>query len=360
MVESRIRVLMAKKISNTADENELAELNDLLSSFPAYQLLYKVLSQVKTNIKETPDEKEIAIQLTELWKKINHAKAEQSIPVIKVSRFTSYRKWIAAAAVLVAVITASILVNHKINKTALAFAANYRTIKVPYGKTSRVILSDGTVVKLNAGTTLSFPLAFAKDSREVKLEGEAFFEVTKNPKRPFLVHAGHLTVRVLGTAFNVKAYREDKEVETTLIHGKVQVVMDNHPDKKIILLPHQKLTVVKDPVEGKPQASSEPAETKYKLQAVIAQADHNIDEVAWLDHKVAFSNQSFEEVANVIERKYNVHLIFGQDQLKNELITGVFESEKLSEALRLLQMSTDFNYTIKGDQITLSTNSKHQ
>lgn len=355
MEESRIRVLMAKKISNTADASELAELDALLSSFPAYRLLYKVMSQMQTNIRETPDEKEIEIQLGHLWNKIKQQKAEEAVPVLKVVTATNYTQWIAAAAVIIAVLTAGIFASHK-NSPVQQLAASYRTITVPYGKTSSVILSDGTVVKLNSGTTLSFPLAFAKNSREVKLVGEAFFEVTKNPKRPFLVHAGHLTVRVLGTAFNVKAYEEDKNVETTLIHGKVQVVMDNQPDKKIILLPNQKLTIDKEPALVHQQhANDQIAELKYKLQAVAPMPHVGIDEIAWITHKVAFSDQSFGEVAKVIERKYNVVVEFKQEKLKDELITGVFEGEKLPEALRLLQMTTDFDYTIIGDKVTLTT-----
>jgi len=358
MEKQRIRELMVKKISVTATQQELLELDTLFNRFPEYKLIDEVMSNIKTNMNETPGEDEIELQLDALWTKIKTQEGSP-LPVVKRSSLFGYKSWIAAAAIFITVITAGLLTYHN-NSGMQERPGKYRVITAAYGHTSRIVLPDGSIVKLNSGTTLSYPIKFAANLRQVKLIGEAFFEVTKNPNSPFMVHAGNLTVRVLGTSFNVKAYQEDKNVETTLIHGKVQVVMDNEPDKLITLSPNEKLTVAKR--AGNTKIAHLPGELKYKLQTVAVKPTDNIEEIAWLDRKFAFNNTSFEDVAKIIERKYNVKLIFEQEHLKNELITGVFENEELSRALNLLHMSTSFNYEIKKDTVILSStkNTKQQ
>lgn len=348
MVKIRIRELLVKKISATATSEELLELDSLFHKFPEYKEMERMISGLKTDIAATPDAGEIQSQLEEIWKKARLTDSTPSRPHFRLQLI----RWAAVAAVLLAVITVALL-RYESGHTARQnqSAQHYKTWKAPYGVTYRVTLPDGSTVKINSGTTLSYPVHFAADRREVKLEGEAYFEVTKNPRRPFLVHAGNLTVRVLGTAFNVKAYKDDQNVETTLIHGRIQVVMDDAPDRKILLSPNEKLTVSKRFSNTK--AAHLPGALPYKLQTIATTAT-DINEIAWLDRKVAFTNESFGEVAKVIERKYNVKLVFQQEQLKNELITGVFETENLLRALHLLQMITDFDYELKGDKIILS------
>lgn len=354
MEKLRIKELVVKKILATATEEELLELNGLFKRFPEYQQIDEITHLLKTDIKATPGTEEVDLQLSKIWEDI-HAADSRAVPVFKTRNSLNYNKWILAAAVLLCILSAGLLIGKRTYMNAdQTGALLYKTWKVPYGKTSRVQLPDGSIVKMNAGTILSYPLHFAANSRDVKLQGEAFFEVTKNPDRPFLVHAGNLTVKVLGTSFNVKAYDDDTDVETTLIHGKVQVMMDSDPDKQITLSPNEKLTVSKRFSNMK--TAHLPGEVKYKLQTVSgAAATDHIYEIAWLSRKVAFNNESFAAVAKVIERKYNVKIVFQQEELKNELITGVFETEDLLRALHLLQMITAFNYEIKGDQIILST-----
>ncbi|MET1055204.1 MAG: FecR domain-containing protein [Pedobacter sp.] len=352
MEKIRIRELLVKKISANATEEELLELTALLKRFPEYQQIEEVTRVLKSDIKATPRDEEVQLQLNRIWKQINAATNRPS-PVLKNRKSLDYKRWIAAAAVLLCVFTAGVVLYQNRYADRQGVSGAYKTWKVPFGKTLRIQLPDGSTVKMNAGTILSYPVHFAAGSREVMLQGEAYFEVTKNPHRPFLVHAGNLTVKVLGTAFNVKAYQDDANVETTLIHGKVQVVMDGEPDKQITLVPNEKLTVSKRFSNIK--TAHLPGEVKYKLQTIAGSiAADDIYEIAWLSRKVAFNNESFGEVAKVIERKYKVKLVFQQEQLKSELITGVFETEDLKRALHLLQMITEFEYELKGDTIILS------
>ena len=114
---------------------------------------------------------------------------------------------------------------------------------VPHGSKTEMYLSDGTKVWLNAGTTLRYRTSYSKNKRDVFLDGEAYFDVKKDPEHPFIVHVGDIEVKAVGTSFNVKAYKNEKTVETTLVEGKVLVSKKNITEP-IIMLPNQKLTFV--------------------------------------------------------------------------------------------------------------------
>ncbi len=127
------------------------------------------------------------------------------------------------------------------NKTAIARQVN--EISTRPGSKSKVELPDGSVVWLNAGSTLTYDKDFGKENRAVTLIGEGFFDVTKNKEKPFIISTESISIKVLGTVFNVKAYKEDKQTETSLIHGSIEVTIKNRPNDKIILSPSEKLIV---------------------------------------------------------------------------------------------------------------------
>ncbi|WP_431217995.1 FecR family protein [Puia sp. P3] len=163
-----------------------------------------------------------------------------------------------------------------------------------------------------------------------------------------------MTVRVLGTRFDVKAYREDEKVSATLISGKIQVIMNDDPEKKILLSPHEKLTVVKGEVKGGTIVENE---LRYQVQ-LLPQADRTetVAETAWMDNKMVFNNETFEDVAVQLERRYAVRVEFGDDGLKHEHVSGVFEKETLQQALDILKMTTKFNYQIDSNMVRIVAN----
>ena len=129
----------------------------------------------------------------------------------------------------------------------------YNTVEIPRGGEYNLFLADGTRVYLNSMSSLKFPVRFSGKTREVKLTGEAYFEVAKNELLPFTVRTGDLDVVALGTKFNVKAYREEGIIETTLVEGKISIYNNRHSDKhrknNVFLEPHQKAVYVKDQQE---------------------------------------------------------------------------------------------------------------
>jgi transmembrane sensor len=364
MDSSRITELMAKKIGNAATPSELNELDALLVRYPDYAHLYEIILSLKGGNdhfeRNIPKEELVNHGWQDLAGKIstqNNFTEEPDIykkQSLLIQLFTGSRKWAAVACMLI-FFTAATFFYYKKNDNAPQPALTGKIAEAHYGSTSKLVLADGTQVWLNAGSRLIYPDVFASAKREVTLEGEAFFEVTKNAHVPFLVHAGKITVKVLGTRFNVKAYTEDADIETTLISGKVQVTMNNDPEKEIILSPHEKLTVINSPKysSDKPAEAAVSNELRYQVQELPAAASNVFTETAWLENKLVLSNEDFENVAHLLERKYNVHINFSNNKLKQERLTGVFEKETIQQVLEVLKMTTRFNYRIEGSNIHL-------
>ena len=171
---------------------------------------------------------------------------------------------------------------------------------------------------------------------------------------PFFVHTNGITVRVLGTVFNVKAYGADAKIETTLLEGKIQVELAGDSEKKIILTPHEKLTVNKTLTAKQAKAiGNEVSPIKYEVAALPETGESVYPENAWIENKIMFANTSFDEVALAMERKYNVHIIFKDEALKKEQISGVLENESLPKALGLLKQITLLQAKMVNDTVYL-------
>jgi transmembrane sensor len=355
MSKSRFIDLMVKSIGKTATAAELAELELFLEKFPEYKRLPQLTDELKSDIPATgPTAKEeLNKNLNNIWTKIkaaDNAVDEQPEP----KAITGFRwGWAAAAAVLVFAFAGVFYMLSKKTATQLVSVAMQK-IQVPLGTTRHLVLADGTKVTLNAGSTFTYPDNFDKATRDVSLAGEGFFEVTKNPKHPFLVHTSKLTVRVLGTVFNVKAYNNDKTVETTLLKGKVQVQLTNSPEKTIILVPNEKLTVVNQPIKAWAANNPKQGKIEYQVAALPDVKPEEVKETAWLDNRILFTNDPFEEVAKQIERKYNVQVVFESADLKNEQISGLLDKESLQTAMQIMAQTTPFKYRFEGSVVYLS------
>jgi transmembrane sensor len=360
MAKSRITELMAKKIGREASEQQLDELYDLLSKNPEYAYLHEVILSLKGSRnhfeRDLPQEELVNHGWQHLADKLNLQPTSSDDPansgklgfLKKIIR--KRRLWLAAACVA-ALLGCSIFF-YKNYFGSHQLLAGKKIEEVHYGALSSLTLADGSKVWLNAGSKLIYPAKFSGTQREVTLEGEGFFEVTKNPLIPFLVHAGKITVKVLGTKFDVKAYSEDADIETTLISGKVQVVLNDDPEKEIVLSPHEKLTVIKPMItnSSNPQVSNE---LKYQVQALPVTANNNLTETAWVSNRLVLNNEAFENVAKLLERKYDVHVFFDNDKLKDEHVTGFFENENIKEVLEVLKMTTHFKYRVDGNNVHL-------
>jgi len=224
--------------------------------------------------------------------------------------------------------------------------AKFNEVIIPFGKKSKLVLGDGTTVWLNAGSRFAFPQEFNGKKREVFLDGEAYFEVAKNVNKPFIVSTAEINVEVLGTRFNVSAYKSDNLCETVLLEGSVNI-WDNTRlfTEKIQMVPNQKATYDKT---GKNIAlKSELESGRY---------------ISWVNGWYEFKNEDFELVLKKLEKYYNINFEYDQTVISKILpVSGKLDlKESLNEVMIVLSRVTKFEYQITGKIVTIKTNIKKQ
>jgi ferric-dicitrate binding protein FerR (iron transport regulator) len=243
------------------------------------------------------------------------------------------------------------------NRTEKNTARN--TVSTKRGSKSKVVLPDGTQVWLNADSRITYNEKFQGTIREVDLTGEAYFDVVRDETRPFIIHTSTIDVKVLGTAFNVRSYAEEKNTETSLIRGSVEITLVKSADKrKIILKPNDKLIVANEEgevVENEDSEGSNGHKPVLTLGKINYRKKENMAvETLWMDNKLAFDGETLEEIALKIERWYDVKLHFADEDLKSDTYTATFEDKTLSEVLDALQASGGLRYSIDKKDVTLS------
>ncbi len=241
---------------------------------------------------------------------------------------------------------------------AVAQQAVQSEVSTRNGSRSKVLLPDGSQVWLNSGSKITYGKDFNTALREVHLTGEAFFDVVKDTAHPFIIHARNIDIRVVGTAFNVRSYPEDKTVETSLIRGIIEVNVHNRPKEKFILKPSEKLVVAADDSLRKPTRQGQPKMTDAEPKLVIGNihyqpADSLVVETSWVENKLSFMDESFRDLANRMERWYGVKISFETPRLERIRLTGTFEHETLLQALRALTITANFNYRINQDEVVI-------
>lgn len=216
---------------------------------------------------------------------------------------------------------------------------SYNTLKIPYGKKFELQLSDGTLVHLNAGTTLKYPVRFiAGENRQVFLDGEAFFDVAKDKKHPFIVNADNLNVRVLGTHFNVSNYPEDASTDVVLVEGSVGMY---NTDEDFDIT---KNTILKPGFKGSFQKSNNQISTKPVLTDIYT---------SWINGGLTFRNMTFKNIITKLERRYNVTIINKNEKLANEKFNASFKEESIENVMSYFYDIHGINYTIKNNQILI-------
>jgi len=218
----------------------------------------------------------------------------------------------------------------------------YNTLIVPYGKRFDLILSDGTHVFLNAGTSLKYPVQFISGhNRSVFLNGEAFFDVSKDKEHPFVVNAEGLSIDVLGTKFNVANYKEDTHTEVVLVEGSVGLSPSGNPGK-----------------EGNENLELHPGfkGSFHKLDRTISSKKVNTSiYTGWLNGDVVFRNARFENIARRLERLYNVTIVNNNEELNDEIFNASFEvdNEGINDILRYFKKVYNIEYKIADDKIII-------
>ena len=189
---------------------------------------------------------------------------------------------------------------------------------------SQITLADSTKVYLSANSSISYPKQFTKDTREVKLKGEAFFEVAKENERPFIVITDQQTVRVTGTSFNIRAFSDESIIETTLVEGSVELSAKGNT---ILMKPGEQVSISKE-------------------TGALNIKDTDINTfMSWKTGKYVFRDYPFEEIIKVLEKGFDTDIHVKNDQLKKRIYTMRFENgESLEKIIDLIRIEGKFNY----------------
>jgi ferric-dicitrate binding protein FerR (iron transport regulator) len=177
----------------------------------------------------------------------------------------------------------------------------------------------------------------------VILIGEAFFKVAHDKKRPFIVKTNKVAIKVLGTEFNVRDYPGDKESETTLIKGSIELTINDRSDQKFLLKPSEKLALVNNINHNLKKGASSVLMIDNISPVKLGDQEY-IEEIAWTENKLVFENESFEELMPKLERWYNVKIVLNDPTIKSYRFTGVFIKENIIQALEAMQLIKSFHY----------------
>ncbi len=324
---------------------EKSRLYQLLSAYLTQKNMSAPQKEMRKAIRQTSDE-ELESVLSDLWNDYELTESydneiEASFVALKRRiRFKTIRmqtiRYAKYAAIFLLPLVSALTVYLAVERNNYLADNKAFSVHAASGKSSDVVLPDGTVVMLNSESTISYHSDVQNQKRIVQLAGEANFKVTKNPHKPFVVSTECFDVEVLGTTFNVKTYESDNEQEVALLEGKVKLTTRHQEkDTTIFLKPNEK--AVYDKLTGKLTVKS----TDNKL------------ETAWMKGVLMFHTESLLDINKELERKYDVKIKMNCPALENDSFTGVFENKSLVEVLDNLKIHYGFNYSINNKQVLI-------
>lgn len=376
--DSNIEIIIIKYINNEATPEELVELNEAVKTKEIRDLLESYIQtdySVNSNLKELDSKKAYYNFKNSILKK----KEKKSLRYKRLSKVLKY------AAVVTLLIGTTISVR-QFNKTGIDVTAevilemndgsveviksgedkiivknnsllikqdkgmivykktkqdfikrSFNKLSVPKGKRFSVKLSDGTLVHLNSGSTLKYPISFEKGMRrEVVLEGEGIFEVAKDKDHAFIVKANNITTEVFGTVFNISSYKNNENQFVVLLEGSVGVRKSGISEELVMITPNEKATI-------------------GRLNNTISVEQVDVEDyVAWKKGVLKFKNERFENIALKLERHYNVSIEINNSTLNDTKFTGTFDIENIDEVLSAFKTYRNFKYEKKGSKIIIN------
>lgn len=342
MQEDRFFILFSRKLSGDASSEELEELEEMLNRRPELLFFYNELvkpAQRQDKDLELAENSYISdvmnMQLQGVW--------DNDVIIPETGRHYPLKRKrypIAVAAALIIAVSIGVILKQQHN--AILHSSN-ETATTKRSK-STVKLPDGTVVMLNANSSLKYDEDFKKDQREVILEGEAYFDVAHDAGRPFIIHTHTADIKVLGTVFNVRSFKGDY-FETALIKGKVSVYLKNKAEGSFVLRPGQKLVVEDDENKsGRGNAGSVKIDTITIMDSLVA-------ETSWTKDQLVFADKPLVDIASELQKIFGVKIIFRSDKMKQVRYNGSYSDTDLNEILDIINMSKPIKYHREKDTI---------
>lgn len=358
---NRIWILMGKELSGSVTPIEKQELEDLLSSDPELWYSYELLQAV-IGLDDIPEE--FIREFKSLLEQKAGPEALNSLMCHEISKTALEVKeplpspksrtrlaYAAAFICLAAMLGLGFFFLNPAGHDASLSAMN--EIVAPRGSKTMITLTDGTSIWLNAGSKLLYPKNFSLENRVVYLTGEAYFTVAHNDSHSFVVHTKYMDVTDLGTVFNIKAYSGGSTTEATLIQGSIEVTLKNNSFQKILMRPKEKL-VVHNNSGDLPGQKDQPVNKIFEVSTIkpFARTNETL-ETAWLTDKLIFRAERFEDLAKEMERRYNVTIAIGDEEIGDYELTGIFNDENIEQSLQLLQVIAPFKFKITDDKVLI-------
>ena len=365
--DQRINFLISLKLSGEASPEELKELERLINENPellkrieTIKQLSKQLGWHSTGRAEESFEKHLH--------RLNEKNFESDL-VLKtypdVQKLSPVRKFLQKKyyRILWGAVAASILLfwlHFRTNDNNEIKPIN-NTVSTKAGDKASINLPDGSKVWLNGDSKITYVGDFGNKTREVYLSGEAFFDVAKDKTKPFIIHTRTINLKVLGTAFNVRSYDNEKETETALVHGSVEITLRYRPDQKILLKPGEKLLVKNFPVDTSLKYKKQKRDEETPIAVLTNMHYYGTDsssvETSWTKNQLEFNDEPLDKIALNLERWFNIRVTITDERLKKEKYTATLEEDdKLKDFLEVLKLAegSNFRYSIKDSEIVIS------
>lgn len=347
MNNNEFLLLVSKKLSGEATESELKELQLIISIKTEFDQQYKLLQQFWAEESNTSqafveDGLQKVLQQLQLPFETPEKYMNADADIKTTSRSWFIRIAAVAASVVIILTTVLFLQSTNNNKSNAAEFSKLEKKQNSKGTKSIIELSDGSKVWLNADSKIQYPPLFAGNTREIYLDGEAFFEVAKNAQKPFIIHLANGTVKVLGTSFNVRAYNNEKVVETSVATGKVAFIPKYNSNKKqdtLFITPNNKVRYHFD-------------EEKVAIMPTLV-----TDDKAWTEGKLIFKAMTLQDITTELERNFGKTAVFLDDEARGYVLTGSFQNNTLEEIMYYLSLSktTKIYYKITNNELRIAT-----
>ncbi len=349
MEKDKFLYLLSKKKSGEISLGEVRQLSEIIRADEDLALLSKSMDELfgsAADYGQAIPAKSVNEALGLLHAQIDNAKEEQATPR---AQYRYFKIGITVASTVLIVIISAVFFFYKKQSDGVHLVNEVATNK---GSTTSIVLPDGTKVWLNADTKLTYGKEFGVDMRRVTLSGEAFFDVAEDKTRPFIVHTSAMDIKVLGTAFNVRAYSNGANTQTTLLKGSVEVLLNQEKNKTIKLSPNEKI-IVRNKTDK--VVSEKTPSPEIQLLKIVADAQDSLPgNVQWVQNKLVFEQERLENIFSELERWFNVSI---EQKTKptnpNRLYCGTFENDSLEDVLQSLKTAGGFNYKIEKDKVVI-------
>jgi transmembrane sensor len=276
--------------------------------------------------------------------------------------FNPFLRYAATIAIILSISFAAIYFWR--NEQFVAGNDEFYEIEAPYGSKTSIKLPDGSRIILNAGSKLSYNMDFGFGSREVYLDGEAYFNVEKH-RFPMVVNTSHIAVRVLGTEFNIKSYPDEDIIETTLVEGTIEIQSFVEPNAPVIMLRSNERIVYHKQVQQLDESivisDTHPSDSIPAASPAVPikpfRLARNVDvstSVSWKDGKYIFRGESLENLAVILSRRFDVSITFEDEDVKNYTYSGTIGDFPIEQVLDALTLTSPITYRIKEKNVFLS------